>query len=228
MIHCFDIDIAAVYGINAAILLQHLHHWIAKNKANETNFFDGHYWTYNSRKAFAELFPYMTTRQIDTALKKLIDDGLIITGNYNKTAYNRTLWYAITKEGYSMLQKCKMEETKTQNVNGENVEPIPNNIPNINTYNSKKENCIKEKNRFSPPSVEEVRSYCEERKNSVDAERFIDYYTSNGWKVGKNAMKDWRAAVRTWERSAYKSTVPDPTDGGRFAIRKPADDDYPF
>ena len=82
--------------------------------------------------------------------------------------------------------------------------------------------------RFMPPTLEQVREYCEERKNSVDAERFIDYYTSNGWKVGKNAMKDWRAAVRTWERSAYKSTAPDPTDGGRFAIRKPADDDYPF
>ena len=97
-----------------------------------------------------------------------------------------------------------------------------------NTIIIEKENCIKEKSRFSPPSVEEVRSYCEERKNDVDAERFVDYYTSNGWKVGKNAMKDWRAAVRTWERSAYKSTAPDPTDGGRFAIRKPADDEYPF
>jgi hypothetical protein len=55
--------------------------------------------------------------------------------------------------------------------------------------------------RFTPPTVEEVRSYCEERKNNVDAQRFVDYYTSNGWLVGKNKMKDWRAAVRTWERN---------------------------
>ena len=54
--------------------------------------------------------------------------------------------------------------------------------------------------RFEPPTVEEVSDYCEERKNGVDAQRFVDYYTSNGWKVGRNAMKDWRAAVRTWER----------------------------
>lgn len=53
---------------------------------------------------------------------------------------------------------------------------------------------------FHPPTVEEVKSYCKERGNRVDPERFIDYYTSNGWKVGKNPMKDWRAAVRTWER----------------------------
>lgn len=54
--------------------------------------------------------------------------------------------------------------------------------------------------RFVPPTLDEVIAYCQERGNSVDAERFVSYYESNGWKVGKNPMKDWRAAVRTWER----------------------------
>lgn len=58
--------------------------------------------------------------------------------------------------------------------------------------------------RFTPPTVEEVRAYCEERGNAVDPERFVDYYSSNGWKVGRNAMKDWKAAVRTWERDDRK------------------------
>ena len=57
--------------------------------------------------------------------------------------------------------------------------------------------------RFTPPTIDEVQAYCQERKNNVDAERFIDYYTSNGWKVGKNPMKDWKAAVRTWERQGW-------------------------
>ncbi len=51
------------------------------------------------------------------------------------------------------------------------------------------------------PTLDEVKAYCTERKNNVDPERWFDYYTSNGWKVGKNPMKDWKAAVRTWERS---------------------------
>lgn len=51
------------------------------------------------------------------------------------------------------------------------------------------------------PSLQEVIDYCNERKNNVDANKWFDYYTSNGWKVGKNHMKDWKAAVRTWERS---------------------------
>lgn len=58
----------------------------------------------------------------------------------------------------------------------------------------------KGKKRFIPPTVEEVMSYCMERGNCVNAERFVNYYTSNGWKVGKNSMKDWKAAVRTWEK----------------------------
>lgn len=55
--------------------------------------------------------------------------------------------------------------------------------------------------RFVPPTLQDVQAYCFERNNNVDAQRFIDYYTSNGWKVGKNPMKDWKAAVRNWERS---------------------------
>ena len=55
------------------------------------------------------------------------------------------------------------------------------------------------------PTLEEVKAYCKERGNKVDPERWFDYYTSNGWKVGKNPMKDWKAAVRTWERGESKA-----------------------
>ena len=54
--------------------------------------------------------------------------------------------------------------------------------------------------RFVPPTVDHVREYCEERGNGVNPQRFVDYYSSNGWMVGKNKMKDWKAAVRTWEQ----------------------------
>lgn len=64
--------------------------------------------------------------------------------------------------------------------------------------NEKKE--PKTMGRFSPPSLDEVIAYCEERNRGVDAERWYNFYTSKGWMVGKNKMKDWRAAVRTWEQ----------------------------
>jgi hypothetical protein len=56
-------------------------------------------------------------------------------------------------------------------------------------------------NSKARPSFEEVSAYCGERKNAVDPQKFVDYYTANGWKVGRNSMKDWRAAVRTWEKN---------------------------
>ena len=62
--------------------------------------------------------------------------------------------------------------------------------------------------RFSPPSFDDVKSYCQERKNGVDPQAFVDWYASNGWKVGKNPMKDWKAAVRTWEKRDSEQNKP--------------------
>ena len=59
--------------------------------------------------------------------------------------------------------------------------------------------------KFIPPTLEEVTSYCRERNNDVDAERFVDFYASKGWKIGSNSMKDWKAAVRTWEKNRKPS-----------------------
>lgn len=58
--------------------------------------------------------------------------------------------------------------------------------------------------RFEKPTLSQITQYCLERNNNVNAEQFYDYYESNGWKVGKNSMKDWEAAVRTWERNEYR------------------------
>lgn len=67
--------------------------------------------------------------------------------------------------------------------------------------------------RFKKPTVDEIKSYCEERNNTVNAEAFFDYYESKDWMIGKNRMKDWKAAVRTWERNTKKETaVVDPFD----------------
>ena len=61
--------------------------------------------------------------------------------------------------------------------------------------------------RFEKPTLSEIKAYCIERNNNVDAQHFFDYYESNGWKVGKNSMKNWQAAVRTWEKNSYTNTT---------------------
>ena len=84
----------------------------------------------------------------------------------------------------------KIESAERKNTNGTKS----GQCPTTTTTNRK---------RFTPPTLQEVQDYCNERGNGVNAENFIDYYTANGWRVGKNPMKDWKACVRTWERTEY-------------------------
>ena len=162
MIHNFDTEIAEKYGLLESILLNHIFYWIEKNRANETNFYDGTYWTYNSTRAFNELFPYVSERQIKNALKHLREEGILLTGNYNKSTYDRTLWYALSKKGLSIVQKCPMEESRDDNGKGDNVPPIPDIIPDNkpdiepDSISSGTEEPAPEAEIFAPPSVDTI------------------------------------------------------------------------
>ena len=136
MNHSFDKDIAVAYGLPEAIILNHMQFWIEQNKANNINFNDGSYWTYNTTKAYAEIFPYLSQRQIQCALKHLREEGILKTGNYNKSAYDRTLWYAFTEKGISIMQKCKMENVEMPNGFDAQVQPIPDNNSIDNSDNN--------------------------------------------------------------------------------------------
>ena len=133
MHHSFDVDVAKEYGILCAVILEHMYFWVEKNKANEVHFYDGFYWTYNSVKAFKEQFPYASDKQIRNSIDKLEESGLILTGNYNKSAYDRTKWYALTEKAYSILQKGQIDLSKRANGNTQKGEPIPDINTDINT-----------------------------------------------------------------------------------------------
>lgn len=149
-IHTFNVEIAERYGLAEAIILQNLSFWCAKNAANRTNYQDGKYWTYNSVAAFSELFPYLTKSKISRALKSLEADGLIIIGCYNKSAYDRTRWYALTNEAWALFgksmvdgvlvsnssisQNVKMEEPKQANQTHQNEPPIPDVTTDVDPY----------------------------------------------------------------------------------------------
>ena len=79
---------------------------------------------------------------------------------------------------------------------------------NNTSINNIKESISKDidKKRFKKPSIEEIKEYCKSRNNSVDAYEFYDFYESKNWFIGKNKMKDWKAAVRTWEHRQKKNT----------------------
>ena len=120
--HSFDPKIAARVGLNAAVIYQNIVWWCNKNAANRRNEHDGRFWTYNSMKAWVELFPYLTAPQIRLALEKLEREGLILSGTFNKVGYDRTKWYCYSDQIHL-----------SENSNGidENVKPIPDIKPVI-------------------------------------------------------------------------------------------------
>lgn len=112
----------------------------------------------------------------------------------NLYTYTKNFEYPIQKKLNTPIQKNLIE-------NNTNINNIINNIKKI----------YKEKERFEKPTLEEIISYCKERKNNVDANQFYDFYESKGWMVGKNKMKDWKACIRTWERrnNNFSESVPE-------------------
>ena len=92
------------------------------------------------------------------------------------------------------------EEMKQLGVDENNVYTLYTNCIHSIDKNSIDKNSIEYNKIFTPPTLEEVEEYCNERNNGVDAQRFINFYESKGWMVGKNKMKDWKASVRTWEQ----------------------------
>ena len=115
---------------------------------------------------------------------------------------------------------AKAKNNKQNVANLANAKNAKTNVANVadsdcdceyDNDNELKENNIKEKaSAFKTPTIEEIKAYCQERKNLVDPERFYDFYSSKGWMVGKNKMKDWKAAIRTWEKEAgFKDDIPD-------------------
>lgn len=119
----------------------------------------------------------------------------LITTNVKKSLDNLVDEYGAVITKQAILDAKKQGKSHIKYVEGVlKNKMLERNVPVSNT----------KKKRFVKPTVEEVKQYCIERNNCVNAEQFYDYYESNGWKVGKNSMKDWKAAVRTWERSEYR------------------------
>ena len=144
----------------------------------------------------------------------LFDSGIIVIKHWKMHNYIQADRYRPTEyvEEKSMLG-IKSNKAYTLDVSKMDTECIQNGYigkdsigkvsidKNSIDKDSKGESVRGEKaKRFYPPTLDEVKQYCEERKNNIDPMAFIDFYSSKGWMIGKNRMKDWKAAVRTWER----------------------------
>lgn len=111
----------------------------------------------------------------------------------------------------SVVQNVVKSEVQTE------VESVA--IYKLKQNETKEKDANASKKKFAPPSLEEVEAYCKERGNTVDAAQFIDFYASKGWLVGKVVMKDWKAAIRTWERNRTTTSFSQPKQSQRAKNR---------
>ena len=135
-----------------------------------------------------------------------------------------------SKSAFKKQQQIERRKQQALPEGGKGVEKIPPDIElekeiEIDLEIEREKDKEKEKSKakkFVKPTLDDIRAYCAERNNTVDPEHFYDYYEANGWKVGKNAMKDWKASVRTWERNGYSepkaetASKPSATGGNVF------------
>lgn len=165
-------------------------------------------------------------RQEINILNELITKGLVTKSRQGRTMVYKPcekVMISATDCSIAVLQYCSLEKKSTKrkeiykedypislSIIKENedrdkdIDCTSNNTEDIKSKgvdNKSNKDIQKEKtNRFIPPTVEEVAAYCKERDNGVDAENFVDFYSAKDWFIGKNKMKDWKAAVRTWEK----------------------------
>ncbi len=135
--HFFEISDAEKHGVEKAVIIFNLRYWLNKNKANRSNSNDGYYWTYNSSSAFAELFPYWSASKIKRMLRQLEEDGVIRTGNFNNSTYDRTKWY--TMEEFKITEEVKPTQPKpTKIVTQEEQEAAPTESESLYALNDER------------------------------------------------------------------------------------------
>ena len=197
----FDIDVAKIVGTDCAIILSNIEFWQSKNKANKHNFHDGKYWTYNSISAWTELFSYLTPSKIRTCLKRLEHFDYVVTGNYNKSNYDRTKWY-------SSIRQLHL----SRNTNGvvKVNEPIPviNPIINPDIKQTKKNNVSPEfEEVFDPNQISLIDEIKEKEKSSAKKETFNFRKEMIDLGFSEDLVLDWLAVRKTKKATNTKTAL---------------------
>lgn len=156
----------------------------------------------------------LTVKQVRTAINHLKETQEVAQSPYGKFS-------VFTVNNYNDYQCTGTDEGKQRAQKGHSEGTLPNIKKNKEVKNTpynppQGDEGVSVPKRFVPPTPEEVNTYCRERNNGIDGSEFCDFYRSKGWKVGKNPMKDWKAAVRTWERSRKQNAPQPKTESGWY------------
>jgi hypothetical protein len=152
----------------------------------------------------------LSVKQIRGAMQKLENSGEVARERAHEgQAVSLCKWEKLqsdkpkraSKRALGGQAKGKQRATTKEGKEIEEVKEVNNEVDSVGSSNEQPQPPKKKRTIFKPPELSEVQTYCQERGKGINAQQWHDHYTANGWMVGKNKMKDWKAAVRTWERN---------------------------
>lgn len=209
--HTFDIHLAAKYGIEEAIIIHHFQHWIQVNKKLESNFHEGRTWTYQTLDEIAAHFPYMNRSQVFDILFKLehgfhrksktkekLFEPVIIKSNFNKTKFDKTVWYAFRDEAsFIVLGNPKNDKRTSQNPDWEIPTPIPDTKPDTKPDVDKEPSIKVSKNEDAPKGarlkefseeVKELGKYVLSKMKQINPNYKITEKQAEKWMIALDCM----------------------------------------
>lgn len=172
--HSFDIAIAAMFGVECAILIHHFQHWIRINRSCNRNVHEGRCWTYQTRKSIRAHFPYWKEDEVRRLTDKLVEQGVLIKGNHNKSQMDRTIWYAFSNEKAFQVDEEFIGSIYKNSNNFCDLAKVPNGlakvpnaigksataIPDTKAKDSKTTDKKKEEKAASPPPSAKASELC--------------------------------------------------------------------
>ena len=196
--HAFIVTEAEEYGVNTAILLQHIRFWVKENKGKDTHTHDGKTWMYQSAADMHKHFPYWSRLKIHRMLASMEEDGLIESGNYNKLGFDRTKWYTLTeKTRCSSESHLNVQDGTKRDSNSE--QPIPDNNTD-NKTDTLFEECwvMYGRKGNKKTALRYWRKLCDEDRQAIS--KAIAPYVSSRYEQYRKDFQGWiNPSNRMWE-----------------------------
>ncbi len=205
---------AVKYGVEEAVLLQHLYFWIQKNAANQKHFHDGYFWTYNSAQAFTVIFPFWSRQKIDRMIQSLREQGAILIGNYNDAGRDRTRWFALSEIVCAIAENRAMHCSELSNPLLKSEQPLPDNKPDRNTDKSVRAQCLTRGEYGYVKLTDEEYQRLVNDLGKREVERAIAYLDESAAMTGnKNRWKNWNLVIRKAAREKWGKRESPPREG---------------
>lgn len=209
--HSFSVELAEKYGIECAILISHFQFWIEQNQAMGRNYHDGRTWMYQTQKEIAAIYPYWSEDTVQRTIKKLEEHKIIIKGNYNKSSFDRTVWYAFeNEEMFTKPRNRGIEKSKSNDPNRGIAPPIPDTNPDT----KQSVVCAAEPPVAEPPPLKEIinshktieKQHPDGSKYSISQDDIISHgvISKKDWTLPEidevwQILKEYKNPIRNWQ-----------------------------